>query len=316
MTANPAWVGWPKVDQSGCFQCMHAPSPNQLALFDMPDDAEVPIGEVLDDSSALVARRYPSWPRVETSTCGRPGFWRPRTPAIFGVRKGVGPLLLFPDTTILISLHEKLEEAGAFTIRALWSDHTDPDEAVRDLVQLWWWRDVRFLVSRTHLIDARKGMTPDRVLARRAAVRELEQDFVDRGGYEPILNEDVVIEDRPCALHSVPVESAVADSVKPVGEPPLPRRGRDKQLVFDALNAGCHVFVTSDKKILRCHRWFLVLGLAILSPGQLLEELDQSGELDDCDSPLSAPAPDLSALARFYGAFAKDCFQEPGSGQQ
>lgn len=93
-------------------------------------------------------------------------------------------------------------------------------------------------------------------------------------------------------------------------DPPLPERGQDKNLVLEALDEGCHVFVTTDKKILRCHRYFMPLGLAILSPAQLLEGLDASGELDDCDAPLDSLVPDISALARFYGAFASECFEE------
>ena len=223
----------------------------------------------------------------------------------------MGPLLAFPDTTILISLHQELEATGAFTVQALWSDRQDLVDALRDLVQLWWFRDVRFRVSHTHLIDAQKPMTPHQELARQAAVRELEQDFFERGGFEPHL-EDVSVEDRPCALHSVPVR-AVIDLPTSSTDPSLPRRGQDEQLVYEALEDGCHVFITTDKKILRCHRYFMNLGLAILSPAQLLEELDASGELDDCDSPLNSPAPDLSALARFYGAFATECFDVPGA---
>ena len=154
-------------------------------------------------------------------------------------------------------------------------------------------------------------MTAHQELARRAAVRELEQDFHDRGGYDPIIDDGVVIEDRPCALHSVPVGATFNDYSAPIIDPPLPRRGQDEQLVHDALNARCHVFVTADKKILRCHRSFFAMGLAILSPTRLLEELDEAGELDDCDTPLNSLAPDISALGRFYGGFADDCFGEP-----
>ena len=211
MSVSPAWSDWPADEAPGCIRCSVAPPPDQLALFDVTANATAAVGEVMDGSSVLASRAHPHWPRVETSTCGRPGFWRPRTPAIFGARAGVGPLLAFPDTAILISLHQELDEAGAFTLRALWSDQESPLDALRDLAQLWWWRDVRFRVSPTHLIDARKPMTPERKIARRAAVRELEQDFHDRGGYEPcLLNENVVIEDRPCALHCVPVRSAAA----------------------------------------------------------------------------------------------------------
>jgi hypothetical protein len=151
-------------------------------------------------------------------------------------------------------------------------------------------------------------MTADQKIARRAAVRELGQDFSDRGGYEPFIGDDVVIEDQPCALHSVPVGGKSNEESLQMIDPPLPRRGQDERLVHEALDAGCHVFVTADKKILRCHRSLFSMGLALLSPAQLLEELDETGELDDCDTPLESPAPDLSALGRFYGGFASDCF--------
>ena len=198
-----------------------------------------------------------------------------------------------------------------FTLRALWSDREHPVDALRDLVQLWWWRDVRFRVSSLHLRDAKKEMTPERKVARRAAVRELRRDFCDRGGYEPfLLNEKIAIEDRPCALHSIPVSSVATDEAVSTAADRLPPGGQDGPLVLKALDAGCHVFVTCDKKILRCHSSFLPLGLAILSPAGLLEELDTSGELDDCENPWTAPSPDISALGRFYGAFASDCFDE------
>lgn len=311
MNIGQHWTDWCK-GEPGCIRCFLGPPSDQLALFDLTSAISVRVGEVLDGSSVIVTRGHPHWPRIETSLCGRPGFWRPRTPAIFGVRSGVGPLLVFPDTTILVSLHQELEQTGAFTLRALWSDRQDLVDVLRDLVQLWWFRDVRFRVSRTHLVDAQKPMTPHRKLARQAAVRELEQDCRDRGGREPHLR-DVLVEDRPCPLHSVPVRAA-ADPPRSSADPPLPRRGQDKRLVLEALEDGCHVFVTTDKKILRCHRYFMNLGLAILSPAQLLEELDASGELGDCDTPINSPAPDISALARFYGAFASECFGESEGG--
>lgn len=77
---------------------------------------------MLDSSSFLVAQSNSRWPRVETSSCRRPGFWRQRSRAIFNDRSGVGPLLLFPDTAILISLHQEMDEVGAFTLHALWGD--------------------------------------------------------------------------------------------------------------------------------------------------------------------------------------------------
>jgi hypothetical protein len=220
-------------------------------------------------------------------------------------------LLIFPDTTVLISLHQEIEEAGAFALRPLWSDRAEPIDALRDLVQLWWWRDVRFQLSSTHLGDfnSRKTVPAERMAARRAAVRKLSRDFEERGGREPFLREsNLPLQDEPCALHSAPVRSAAKDMTIPQAAELLPRRGQDKRLVLSALAAGSHVFVTENKKVLLCHHSFMDLGLAILNPARLLEELDASGELDESGSISTAPSPDLSAFARFYGAFASECF--------
>jgi hypothetical protein len=316
MTISRAERDWRPGSVPACARCAATSPPDQLTLFKLNSTAVVPMGEVTDGSSALVDRAYPLWPRVETSACGRPGFWRPRTPAIFGPRAGVGPLLVFPDNNILISLHQQLDETEAFMLRAVWSDLKSPIDALCDLIQLWWWRDVRFRVSSLHLIDARKQMTPEQEVARHAAVRELRHDFYDRGGYELFISDaEIVIEDRPCALHSIPVRSLPTHETVSAAVERLPRQGKDKALVLKALEAGCHVFVTCDRKVLRCHGSFLPLGLAILSPAQLLEELDASGELDECENPLTAPSSDISSLSCFYGAFASDCFDDlhPGN---
>jgi hypothetical protein len=295
--------------EAKCVRCAAMPTPGQLTLFDVPDDAYTDPGEIVDKSSLLIVRSESSWPRVETSSCGRPGFWRQRTPAVFGRRTGVGPLIAAPDTNILISLRMELEgvEQGAgLVFGPLWGDREGPVDALRDLVQLWWWRDVRFRVSSTYLSDALRPLSPPRALAREAAVQELEQDFFDRGGYEACLPEGSAVEDVPCAFHSMPVNLAtVGGRITGTTEPQLPD-GLDQQLVLEAFEAGCHIFLTADKQILRCHSSFFRQGMAILNPTQLLEALDDSDELDDCASPENLLAPDLSVLSRFYGAFGGD----------
>jgi hypothetical protein len=215
-----------------------------------------------------------------------------------------------PDTNILISLRQELSEVeggAGLVIGPLWSDRDRPVDALRDLVQLWWWRDVRFCVSDLYLGDARKKkpLSPERLRARRAAVRELEQDFAERGGYETFVREGVPVEDRPCALHSIP-SCRLPGRRGSAGERRWPREELDRRLLSEAFDGGCHVFVTADKGILRCHDSFIGDGLAILSPAALLDELDDSGELDDCDSAFTSPSPDITALGRLYGGFAAD----------
>jgi hypothetical protein len=57
-----------------------------------------------------------------------------------------------------------------------------------------------------------------------------------------------------------------------------------------------------DKDILRSHESLFRRGLAIMTPTRLIEELDDSGELD---APLDPNwiVPDLSALTRLYSGF-------------
>lgn len=62
-----------------------------------------------------------------------------RTPAVFGCRFGVGPLEVLPDTNILISIREHLDEViqGAGLVAGpLWSDREDQLDPLRDVVQL------------------------------------------------------------------------------------------------------------------------------------------------------------------------------------
>jgi hypothetical protein len=210
------------------------------------------------------------------------------------------------DTAILILLRDELEvvEGGAGLVCGpLWSELAGPIDALRDLIQLWWWRDTRFWVCDLHLADARKPLNLERRLAREAAVRELEQDFLERGGFETILQDEVDALDHPCAIHAMPQRLRGAGT-ETVPNKRLPRGLRDRQLVRAAHDAGCHVFVTTDKGILRCSEALAALGLAILSPVQLISALDASGELDDCPDPMTAPAPDLAAISRLYAGFA------------
>lgn len=110
------------------------------------------------------------------------------------------------------------------------------------------------------------------------------------------------MEDRPCAIHAIP-QAALSGQRTRIAGHRSPRDPADRDLVQAAYEAGCHVFLTTDKGILRCRDSLQFHGLAILSPAQFIEALDESGELDDCPSPVTAVAPDISALSRLYAGF-------------
>lgn len=290
--------------EAPCLRCATAPKRGQLRLLDADFGLETSVG-ARADSGVTPNLDASSWPAVETSSAGRIGFWRERTPTVFGCRGGVGPLIVGLDTAILISLRQELEtvaEAAGLVCGPLWGDLSRPEDALRDLVQLWWWRDVRFWVCEIHLADARKPLSADRRVAREAAVRELEQDFFERGRFETIVPEHIEVVDQPCALHSVP-RPLGAEKTNGHGEMRLPKGLRDRQLVQSALENGCHIFLTTDNGILRCHDALMQEGMGVLSPTQLLAELDRSGELDDSPSADTAPFPDIAAISRLYAGF-------------
>lgn len=289
-----------------CLRCAKTPRRGQLRLLDADLAVDTSVG-ARTDSGVTPNLDASGWPAVETSYSGRIGFWRERSPTIFGCRGGVGPLIVGLDTAILISLRQELEtvtEGAGLVYGPLWSDLSRPEDALRDLVQLWWWRDVRFWVCEIHLADARKPLSANRRIAREAAVRELERDFLERGGFETIVPDHIEVVDQPCALHSVPQPLGAEGTANGHGERRLPKGLRDRQLAQSALEAGCHVFLTTDAGILRCHDALMREGMAVLSPAHLLAELDRSGELDDSPSADTAPFPDIAAISRLYAGFA------------
>lgn len=184
----------------------------------------------------------------------------------------------------------------------LWSARDEPVDALRDLVQLWWWRDLRFAVSPLHLADSDKPLTESRMRAREDAVRELGRDYLERGGLESVIADELSVEDEPCALHSIP-RARLSSASETVGKRRLPRGDRDRELVEAAYDAGAHVFLTADKGILKCHSSLFEKGLAIMNPTQLLEVLDDSGELDGTRGG-DFLLPDISTLSRLYAGFS------------
>lgn len=241
------------------------------------------------------------WPLVETSGSGRIGFWRRRTSAVFGRRRGVGPLIVCPDTNILITTYESLGamEEGFGMIPQLPPGDEWPTtiDALRDLLALWWWRDVRFWVDgAVHLGDSRKPVRPDRMRARQIAVRQFSRDFFERGSFDSRHPEGVPPADPVCHVHP---DRDVAPST-PVSAPiRWPRSELDRRVARAALDAGCQVLLTEDRDVLKSHPSLWSNGMAVMTPAQLMATLRDSGELEPIRS-VNDPVPDLSTLARFY----------------
>lgn len=281
--------------------------PGQLKLFDPAEYFVRRSASYEEQTIGPSISEGGDWPSVATSTCGRYGFWRERSPSVFGGRVGIGPLLIVPDTNLLISIRKELEEIEAsnagLILRAVWSDRSTPLAALSDVVQLWIWRDVRFWTCEVHLRDARKPMSEAQRAARDAAIRELTQDFFDRGGFEAVVPDDLDVEGHPCSIHALLRPRAPKARSAPAARR-WPAGTLDRELLAAAYESGCHVFLTEDKGILKCHDSFADDGLAILTPTQLLDALDRGAELD-AESRLDTPFPDISVLSRLYSGFGE-----------
>lgn len=248
-----------------------------------------------------------AWPRCRSfctpSVTGggdKIGFRHDATPDVFIGRQGDGPLILCPDTNVLIWMVNEIEyleeKIGLITAPLLGGSWDDPVEAIGDLLHIWQFRDIRFFVSDHYLTDG--NLTPERRKIRERVVRELSLDFIMRGGFETVVDDLEAEDDDPrllsrgCMLH--PLAQRTYMPTSPISRWP---HAKDRPLLADAFASGCHAFVTCDKGVLACAPEFARWGLAIMTPGELLERLDRDNQLDAVPEwPI-----DLDVITRFYG---------------
>ena len=136
---------------------------------------------------------------------------------------------------------DELLPHGAPLLGGNWND---PVEAVADLLHLWQFRDIRFFVSEHYLRDGK--LTFKRRKVREQVVRELSLDFVMRGGFDTVIC-DVEGEDTRLLCYGSPQHRRAARRYTPT---PTRLHAKDRPLLADALEGGCHVFLTSDKGVL------------------------------------------------------------------
>jgi hypothetical protein len=208
---------------------------------------------------------------------------------IFCGRGGRGPLRIAVDTNILIhylrygSRMWKDVPVSSVIEEPLDEDFQSQLECLQLLLALWLVRDVRFVVLSASLADVdsrrRARFTPERRRQRRRAFSEFAEAlaFVAEGV-------DDLAEDESPRL--ILPERFIDDVLTAVP------RGWDRILVRQAARTGAHVFLTNDAGVLRAATEVRQLGLHVVSPGGLVEELFASGAylcmLDDrfCDWPL------------------------------
>lgn len=217
-----------------------------------------------------------------------------------------------PDTNVLIDLvdaYESVESHFGIAGPLPSGDRESSIDALRELFALWFHRDIRWVLSELYLRDSRKKQLPAAVLAgRRRVFDALCADVQDRGG----LDRNVVwsVEDaRRADLEGWCSDDARARAVvEPFAIQAESRlRGTDGRLVGAALRSGVHVFLTEDRGVLAECELLYAWGLSVLRPRELLDALDDAGELGPgrIGGPAFELAPDLLSLSRFY-AIAED----------
>lgn len=245
----------------------------QLTLFDP--------GPRTETRSGVVPR-----PWVATSWGQHLGFWYRHTPAVFLGRRGLGPLLISLDTGVLIEFVDAVVELGEGRLLgpASYARTAKGDDRLMEiwnLVQLWYHRDVRFLVGETYLVDARISLPLERRAVRERVIKELNfHTYGLRGGTEIILGDDI-----PSWLRDVinadvvgcPVHDRYAPTQEvfeaPTESAPWPTGRRDRELLEEALQVKAHVFLTYDDGILRRARDFAPSGCRSCTPHRCLRSL-------------------------------------------
>lgn len=129
--------------------------------------------------------------RRPSGPMGHDGFDYEACPGLFGGRPGAAPLLAAVDTNIVIDPTEQLDDVEfRFFGQLDPSEWTDSVGALRGLITVWLWRDIRFYAPGSLMDDARRPLRPDRVVARRSAVDTFATDFWQWGGSEVLVAGD------------------------------------------------------------------------------------------------------------------------------
>jgi hypothetical protein len=183
------------------------------------------------------------------------------SPAIFLGRKGLGPLRIAWDTSVLVDWVDHGAELVKLDPSLEGIANGGEREEVRALgalMDLWYTRDIRIRWLPGHTRDFRRRPTAERVRARWDQVMEMAS-----------------------ALQCVGLEADAAQIRRsPRWRAPSVGPTADRRLVEEALAAGCHVFLTRDEDdILPRAEQLAETGLAIMSPLDLVTELAASGEL-------------------------------------
>ena len=216
-----------------------------------------------------------------------PSFQYERSPGLFAGRMGRGPLRLAWDTNILVDYFEH----GAHLWRGepmadlVTGEYGEELDALQILLALYVVRDIEIEILRRTVSDFKSSASEQYRDRNRRAMREFETAIHH------------FAEGRETSLHGW--DRGTLRSVAAV----LPA-GADRDLAREALTKDVHVFLTRDKALLSQRGIIGGLGLQVLSPGDLLEELAASGNLNCLLDPTTLlwPMPDQERIAHLIRA--------------
>lgn len=186
-------------------------------------------------------------------------------PSLFLGRRGVGPLRVAWDTSILIDWAEYghiLAEDGGNLPDGLEPGYADELLSLGVFMNLpWMTRDIRIFPLRRQRDDFRRTPSGD-VLTE----RERQLDRIADALWHALPDEDYPKESELEPGHRWELRDIVACT--------------DRRLVEEAIVSGCHIFVCRDRRIIGWSLQTEAFGMRVLSPTSLIDSLAEAGELN------------------------------------
>lgn len=213
-----------------------------------------------------------------------PHFLYEEAPQLFSQRTGRGPLRVMLDTNIFVDFVERAQDIWLTDVE-VGNEYGEELEALQLIMATWVIRDIRLFLPDALRLDSKSGVSPERLRERARAIQEFDMALQLAGEFD---------DEREAA----PIDPRVMNSL-------LERvpSGGDRAIAREAASAGMHVVLTRDKGFLKAKTSMRMLGILIVSPQDLLEELASAGAIHCLLRPECAywPLPDqhrTSHLAR------------------
>lgn len=173
-------------------------------------------------------------------------------PRLFLGRSGLGPLRVAFDTNVLIDLAEIGEAVLDGVQKEPVGTHELNLAALTTFIQIWMLRDIRIHVFERQISDYRRRIQPEHLATRIRQVQQIRSALFCLGHESDASMIDATFE----------LETVLARTPD----------GADSELLNFAIREGCHVFLTRDAGILREVEALGAVGLAPMTPIDLVTQ--------------------------------------------